>query len=306
MSDRVCHFCNEMIPLMELGFHTLICLRELSIRKGRNPLCSCNYCQGRITHPGDTLECVINEDGTTTWIPHSSYSPLSFTTPPSPIARPTSPGPPIKKQKAEPASVAPAAPAVPAPPATLAAAPAAPTAPAHMSLLTPDQLKGKTCFVCSLQKSPSAVPIPFIYLGNYRTLMVCKKSHFSRDDEYATMLDRLQLEYNTVVASCDQPASAHKRKGALPSAPNKDKLCGGLDDIEKPKEVCQEPCYPYIFITPQSSGDYTFFCSPVHALHYLHVHFLKRGDKVVNKHRESSSKEARKDNNREQGNNDDV
>ncbi len=43
--------------------------------------------------------------------------------------------------------------------------------------LTQNQMEGKNCVVCEAYRAPKSCTIPHIHIGDYRTFMVCKKTH---------------------------------------------------------------------------------------------------------------------------------
>ena len=56
-------------------------------------------------------------------------------------------------------------------------------------------LSGSRCMICTATKSPSNLNVPLIYIGKYRTLKVCKKTHLADDNVRMRQIIANELAY---------------------------------------------------------------------------------------------------------------
>ena len=150
-----CIICGEDIFITKIQNHIPKCYRNSCLKDEILPLCTCNQCEGKVTHPGDHLK-----DGIPTFESATSSSKMSTSLDFSPFKQESNfKNPIIEKYQ-----------------------------------LNYDKLCGKQCIICGKKKSPKAVPVPFIYIGSYRIMMVCKKNHLIETESCGDLIKLIDHE----------------------------------------------------------------------------------------------------------------
>lgn len=91
------------------------------------------------------------------------------------------------------------------------------------------------CVVCKNKSPPSAVSLPFLYMGRTQEYMICKKSHLSTEEDYRTLIIELEAAYNHVKKTKDEPISFLRsaQNGVfVPSSAEDTMTCAGIVDGE--------------------------------------------------------------------------
>jgi hypothetical protein len=68
-------------------------------------------------------------------------------------------------------------------------------------------LQGKNCLSCNQYRSPSSVSLPYIFIGSYRTAMICKKQHITVASDFRAIEKILEEELKIVQTEGDTPFS---------------------------------------------------------------------------------------------------
>eukprot|EP01112_Ceratiomyxa_fruticulosa_P002726 TRINITY_DN1290_c0_g1_i3.p1 TRINITY_DN1290_c0_g1~~TRINITY_DN1290_c0_g1_i3.p1 ORF type:complete len:377 (-),score=72.49 TRINITY_DN1290_c0_g1_i3:86-1111(-) len=154
------------------------------------------------------------------------------------------------------------------------------------------QANGRSCTLCGEWKSPSGVPIPFIYIGPYINLMLCKKIHLGAPNDFEAFFEILIRCFDAVKAgkvtkktqtdlneSSDEEAQAQQGPAV-----------GKCRAYSKSKgKVCEKECS----ILKIYDGEFIHFCKPKHALRYVAEYYCKRGGKIQHLQREKAPRKPR-------------
>jgi hypothetical protein len=138
--------------------------------------------------------------------------------------------------------------------------------------------------VCNEKKSPSAVHIPFIYLGRYSEFMICKKSHLADEEDYASLKAKLNTAWEQIERNgSDEPNSAFRDsqgEGESPITVPSNTTCCGYHTMDE-TGVCGDECSIPLFFDLDSPK---FFCRPIHLLRYFCLHYGKQGKNYAENH----------------------
>jgi hypothetical protein len=226
------------------------------------PYCTCNCCEGTKTHPGDSADGSFEREGLDASIQNRKHE--------LPPALPELP----KKAKQEMCSA-------------LSVAAVEPSNAIHLH-----QRTGGSCLVCDIKKSPSAVHIPFIYLGRFSEFMVCKKQHLLEEADYLKLGKLLNIAWDQIEKNkSDEPNTAFRDSDDEAPAPTQH-TCVGYQVMDG-STVCGRKCTVPLFFDLDAPH---WFCKPSHMLRYLAYHYGKQGKNChSNRHRvENEVKKAGK------------
>jgi hypothetical protein len=106
----------------------------------------------------------------------------------------------------------------------------------------PNHYQGVKCIdfdkeACSAQPPPSAVKIPYIFIGCYRHIVLCRKGHFKQVEYQKNIIKRLEFIYEQVQSSNDAPLPEFGRSGETHSI-SLPKCKGFLVDQKSTKTNC--------------------------------------------------------------------
>jgi hypothetical protein len=145
---------------------------------------------------------------------------------------------------------------------------------------------GVSCIVCDAKKSPSAVHIPFVYLGRFSEFMICRKSHFTEEEDYKLLTARLTAAWELIKTNgTDEPNtsfidSQDEESPAFSSAHK----CVGYRQMDG-EAICGASCGIELFFDLNEPTRH-YFCKPSHLLRYFMLHFGKQGKNFhENRHR---------------------
>jgi hypothetical protein len=69
------------------------------------------------------------------------------------------------------------------------------------------QLEGKHCIECNTYRSASGVSLPFLFLGKFRTIMICKKQHITIAQDFRKIEKLIDAELELIRKHGDTSAS---------------------------------------------------------------------------------------------------
>ena len=160
--------------------------------------------------------------------------------------------------------------------------------------ILPTQYSGIHCLICpkppKSNKSPSAVPIPFIYMGKKREFLICKKSHFGNQEDYDLALERLNFSFDFIKNNGDN-ISNYYESGEEEETQKEDNKCHGYLDVQKtPCNVICGSVELYINL-----DDPYYFCKPSHLLWYILINYGLGGlTFTTNRHRSERVKKPKR------------
>eukprot|EP01114_Cavostelium_apophysatum_P003181 TRINITY_DN12953_c0_g1_i1.p1 TRINITY_DN12953_c0_g1~~TRINITY_DN12953_c0_g1_i1.p1 ORF type:complete len:355 (+),score=15.21 TRINITY_DN12953_c0_g1_i1:158-1222(+) len=258
----ICNLCLKPQPERALMTHLPQCFRQESIKMNQVPLCTCNSCCAERTHPGDVLheQPVASEHSLA---PPRKRGPSAITssTEGRAIVDPTYSKSSLDYNTENPL------------------------------ILDIDQLQASKCLVCNEKKSPSQVPLPFIYIGAYHEVMICVKAHLSNTEQVQfakQIIDRynekvrLKDEPEYILGSLSPDAPRKETTAVADDAPLSMEQCGGFQDYNNPVE-CGEFCRGTLFI--KHGGSEIFFCRASHCLGFIYNKYLMHKTAPINEHR---------------------
>jgi len=266
-NDYNCPLCETLQPLRSQIIHIPICYRELCQKLGAQPMCTCDDCGGRRTHPYSG----------------SPDRPPVQTAVPRFVAQvtPNENSLPGKRRRISGASST-----VNLPKDSLTSSQSAGQA-VPASLLTPRQLTGKDCAICGNSKRPKN-GLPLIGIGQYRTLMLCVKSHLGEYETQAQVENLLDSELQRIEKYGDSKSNVIQVGSDDEDViqPPTNVTCEGLLSLED-KTVCVTSCPGYLWIKKDASSR-AYFCKGSHLIRYM-MNYHMKGRKGGNK---KSSKNA--------------
>jgi hypothetical protein len=260
-----CQLCGADTPAMWLLHHVPQCYRQICNKLSFVPMCTCNSCKAEHTHPGDTIDGFSLRKRTS---PDSTdeEEPLLCkrvtSAPPPPPATTVAPPPSLSQQQALEVD----------PPSLLHAG-------------SYNKLSGKICLVCGATRSPSALKIPYLSIGKYRKVMICKKSHLTDDAVVGHICAALEWELTRIKNLGESPLVSVLRSSVeKPEVPADGlneatgvvqeigKKCDSYVDLEKTR--CSADADGILYLKVESLRR---FCKPTHALRYLVIHYGAQG-----------------------------
>lgn len=161
------------------------------------------------------------------------------------------------------------------------------SAPTSSGTISLRELTGKTCVICQKSRSPSALALPFLLVGQHRKLMVCKKTHLTEPGERLLLSKRLGEILNSI-----------KIWG--------DVVIDDLTQVTTTKEIEASSCAGWtVAIDGERCGKYGHhllslehdkikenFCCESHLISYLVIKFAKQGGRKSKEKQTSTEKEA--------------
>ncbi|PRP77692.1 hypothetical protein PROFUN_00553 [Planoprotostelium fungivorum] len=168
-----------------------------------------------------------------------------------------------------------------------------PTTPTTQTIIhsttVPDRtqlLTGKACISCGRRRTPSQVLTPFIYIGRYRVVVVCRQGHWN-DDVEATQIEAfIQQEMDEITEAGDHPVS-HDEEDTNTDT-DKERICEGITFRRPPAlkdstlldraPVCSARGNHLLCIMEGETKHY--FCCPKHLRTYLQNFVFHRTKKA--------------------------
>ena len=240
MSDFLCPFCLHSFSCDLKVLHILPCYRAYMFKNKAVPYCTCNRCLGARTHPGDNADGSYNPED-----PDSSGQTRKHEL--------LLPAIDVKKSKQE-TSTAPA----------LSNCNNAPEIHLH-------QRTGGQCLICDIKKSPSAVHVPFIYLGRFSEFMICKKQHILDEQDVKLLMKRLTMAWTQIEKDgSDEPNAIFYDSQEDVPAPVQHS-CIGYQSLDG-SEMCGKSCTIPLFFDLNNPH---WFCKPSHLVRYLAYNYGK-------------------------------
>lgn len=233
----------------------VFCTEEVKI----TPLCTCNVCKGLQTHPGDSFPSKQEGKRKQQEVEDEEAKEGEET---------ENEKPQRKKSKT----------AVPTPTPT-------PKTPQLEIPQDPRVYSGQVCFACTTQRSKSALLLPYINIGRYRMLMLCKKEHLSDKTERAHTEELLKAIYEQAKQDGDHPKDTLE----LGSQEDEDKelekegepriLCEGFLLLEPEPARCEEYVKDLPVSYTDSEDKVHTFCKPTHCLRHIIKYYNATGGK---------------------------
>ncbi|EFA80587.1 hypothetical protein PPL_06526 [Heterostelium album PN500] len=261
-TTKECPFCNENITLRVYDRHVIPCYCKYCDSNSLIRDCTCKSCNGSRPHP------------TSAPLYHYTISSSNITssaTPQSPSSTSQSPVPPLVPVLLPPTS----------------------------SRTRNDNLKiiGKSCCVCSEKPSAGSSVLPFICIGTFHSIYICKKGHLNTDgsaSEVYKFLDNLHQEIiNGLHTLTFRIINTESQE------PGNEMNCHGISRlIDKTNYVgCATPIdgdpSKRIYIKEKVDGHLKklHFCNIDHCLRYIILHYVtgKKSAKGTNTQSRSRS-----------------
>lgn len=256
-----CQLCGTDTPSLYLLNHVPQCYRNTCKKLSFVPMCTCNACNAQQTHPGDTIDGISNHKRPAP-VADEEEEPLinkrAVPTSPSVTVPPQPPQPVVQRQQEN-------------------------NPPLYLQGGSYNKLSGKICLVCGVPRSPSAVKIPFLSIGKYRKVMICKKSHLTDDAVVNHICGALEFELTRIKTHGESPMvsvlrNSQEKQSDSPDGMNEatgveiGKTCDSYVDLEKTR--CTADVDGILYLKGDSQRR---FCKPTHALRYLVIHYGAQG-----------------------------
>jgi hypothetical protein len=164
------------------------------------------------------------------------------------------------------------------------------------------RLQGKACIFCGTKKSASNAAFDYIHLGQYRKLMICKKSHLIEeskdnelsltkfqviiDEELALIKENGDSKTNMLMSGSQEEIHGEESIGI-----NRDIKCCGFCNLENLEE-CTRMGSIYFYI--DGSNGKKHFCKASHLVRYLVHHHCAHGKKKSKKIKKKDAKKTSK------------
>jgi len=245
--------CHKDIPSVYLLSHIPKCYRAFCHEGGILPLCVCQTCRGETTHPGDRIQ-----GGATPLEPQREK---------------------VRESSKRPAEEAPPA-SLPSPPKKPSTnTPARPT----IDLEDPRFIDGTCCLLCRKKKSQGSLNVPYIHIGRYRTVMLCKKAHLNSLTEQKELSRLLELLFTAAKEEVVEPLRTLEEGSQEETEKEKEDgneghvvVCEGFLDLQDFAR-CSNHHDAFLYYLDEEEDPTTRhnFCRPTHLLrHLLKYHSL--------------------------------
>ncbi|KAG2382374.1 hypothetical protein C9374_005576 [Naegleria lovaniensis] len=137
--------------------------------------------------------------------------------------------------------------------------------------LHPDKLSGKECICCTIRTA--AKGFPKIYVGKYRTLILCKKSHALDNTENKRLAEMIDKINDEVISTNDSKQSILDGESDEENA-IEDVMCSGCKNVDS-SSMCGAVCKGTLYIKEKKGQTESniFFCKGSHLIKYLVRHY---------------------------------
>jgi len=258
-----CPFCGKDQPQATIVSHNPQCYRTFCDENGMVPLCTCNTCKGVKAHDGDLPggERIAQMLTQPTIKPEAAFNPsvslaLSSLTPPS------TPSPATSNPLGHTAT-----------PVTMHTA----------SKRDARHHIGQVCVICSRSKSPANVPLPIIFVGQFRQYMVCVKDHIKNNEKAGELIEAIDEQLEIIRAKGDTSQSVledgsepHDKEEEEQETPI-EHVCEGFMDLNALNR-CKRKTDNFLRIKDDTNSElYHYFCETRHLVRFMIKYYCVQG-----------------------------
>lgn len=150
------------------------------------------------------------------------------------------------------------------------------------------QLAGKSCLLCKTKRSPSNSHIPLISVGKYKTVLLCKKSHLTDEQDSARIVEFLDDEVTRIRETGDSRSNIlqERSEDETEEEHQEENHCSGYLDLDG--ERCNLGTDDSLSVEYKKKK--YFFCKGSHLVRFLLFHICAQGKQTGERKRKHSSK----------------